>query len=208
MIPKELIRAFDASIDRALADLHTSLIGKVVAVNDNTVNIAPVVARVVNGQGVPLTVLEDVPPIFLNGGSSYDAHPIAVGDYAIVFISERCFDRWYSGDDFVKPAEMRMHDYSDGLALVGLKPQASAITIPKEVTRTGVQRIGTENPSDFAALAGLVLGELEAVKADFDAMKAVFDAHNHSSAGAAPPATPFPAAHTPASVASNYIKTE
>ena len=68
----------------------------------------------------------------MQGGDSYIAEPIAAGDYCLVLISERCYDAWYAGSDFVSPLEMRMHDYSDGFALCGVNPQATAINIPKK----------------------------------------------------------------------------
>lgn len=69
-------------------------------------------------------------------------------------------------------------------------------------------------PADFAALASLVLAELQAVQADFAAFKTTFDTHVHTSActagGAttAPTATPAPTAHTPASVAASQVRVQ
>ncbi|ELI8387142.1 hypothetical protein RSI86_004286, partial [Yersinia enterocolitica] len=71
------------------------------------------------------------PPVILQGSGSYIAEPIAAGDYCLVLISERCYDAWYAGSDFVSPLEMRMHDYSDGFALCGVNPLSTAISIPK-----------------------------------------------------------------------------
>jgi hypothetical protein len=51
--------------------------------------------------------------------------------------TERCFDGWYNGQDFQAPLEHRMHDYSDGIAFVGINPFSSAIDIPSVIQRTG-----------------------------------------------------------------------
>lgn len=56
--------------------------------------------------------------------------PLAVGDYAVLFVVERCFDEWYSGNDFKPPLEARIHDYSDCIALVGLKNMQGELDIP------------------------------------------------------------------------------
>jgi len=76
----------------------------------------------------------------------------------------------------------------------------------------GTVEVGLE-PDDFAALASKVLGELEAVKADIDAVKSAFDAHTHSynpgpgsPTTTAAPASPMPSPHTPESVASTTVK--
>lgn len=196
------------AMDNALANLHTMTIAKVVAVNEFTIDCKPVINRVVNGESKELTLFSEVPPVFLHGGSDYTAEAIKAGDYALIMFTERCYERWYFGDDNEAPSEMRMHDYSDGFALVGLRPESSAIPIPEERTITGVSRMGVAAPSDFMALAGMVLGELESVKADFDALKSYIDTHTHSGGGSGVPNAPSPTAHAPASVASSYIKAE
>lgn len=132
-----LRRAIKDTINHSLANLHTATISKVTKVDDKTINCKPVINRYINGANVELPEFIEVPPIFMYGGTSYTAHPISVGDYCLLIFTERCFDRWYVGDDFVLPAEYRMHDYSDGFALVGILPQASAISIPSVITRIG-----------------------------------------------------------------------
>lgn len=161
---KQLIDIMMTAIDTALANVHTITIAKVTKVNDTTINCRPVMNRVVNGESVELPEFIEVPPITLQGGASYVALPVAVNDYCVLMFTERCFDRWYDGKDFRSPAEARMHDYSDGLALVGVNPLSAAIAIPEETTINGVMRLGSENPSDFAALASLVIDQLDALK--------------------------------------------
>lgn len=121
----------------ALANTHTIVLARIEAVKAKTIDVRPVIQRVVDGQAVDLPLFPDVPPIFLQGGSSYDAHPISAGDYCLLLINERCFDRWYAGDDGQPPLEFRMHDYSDGFALVGVNPASMAKTIPTTIERFG-----------------------------------------------------------------------
>lgn len=137
MDTKQLLDTMMAAVDSALVDLHTATIAKITAVNTTTVNCQPVINRHVDGQSIRLPEFIDVPPLFLQGGGSYTAHPIAVGDYALLVFTERCFDRWYNGADYQPPLEPRMHDYSDGFALVGINPLAGAITIPSVIQQTG-----------------------------------------------------------------------
>lgn len=133
----ELPDVMNDAIITALANTHTILIARVEAVNAKTIDVQPVIQRVVDGVAVDLPLFPGVPPVFLQGGSSYDAHPIAAGDYCLLLINERCFDRWYAGDDGVPPLEPRMHDYSDGFALVGVNPASMAKTIPTTIERMG-----------------------------------------------------------------------
>ena len=137
---KEKLRLTDIiadAIGEALSNLHTATIAKVTAVQEKTISVQPVINRVVDGKSIQLPQFTKVPPLFMQGGGSYTAHPIAVGDYCLLILTERCFDRWYSGSDFQDPAEFRMHDYSDGIAIVGINPIAEALTIPGVIQQTG-----------------------------------------------------------------------
>ena len=137
---KEKLRLTDIiadAIGEALSNLHTATIAKVTAVQEKTISVQPVINRVVDGKSITLPQFTKVPPLFMQGGGSYTAHPIAVGDYCLLVLTERCFDRWYSGSDFQDPAEFRMHDYSDGIAIVGINPTAGALTIPSVIQQTG-----------------------------------------------------------------------
>jgi len=109
----------------------------VTGVQTKTISVQPVINRVVNEKSIELPEFTMVPPVFMQGGGSYTAHPISVGDYCLLVLTERCFDRWYGGADFQSPAEFRMHDYSDGLAIVGVNPLAGALTIPSVIQQTG-----------------------------------------------------------------------
>jgi len=125
------------AIGEVLSNLHTATIAKVMSVQAKTISVQPVINRVVDGMSIQLPQFTKVPPLFLQGGGSYTAHPIAIGDYCLLILTERCFDRWYDGADFQDPAEFRMHDYSDGIAIVGINPLAGALTIPDVIQQTG-----------------------------------------------------------------------
>jgi hypothetical protein len=133
----DLQKAMDMAILEALRNLHTIVLGKIETVKDKTIDVLPVINRVVDGESIQLPLFLDVPPVFLQGGGSYLAHPLAKGDYCLLLVSERCFDDWYHGGDFRPPLEFRLHDYSDCFALVGINPLASAISIPDTATHQG-----------------------------------------------------------------------
>ena len=134
---RQLIDIMNGAIGFALSNLHTATITKVTGVQSKTISVQPVINRVVNEKSIELPEFTMVPPVFMQGGGSYTAHPISVGDYCLLVLTERCFDRWYGGADFQSPAEFRMHDYSDGLAIVGVNPLAGALTIPSVIQQTG-----------------------------------------------------------------------
>ena len=137
MEKKQLIDTIDIALKAFQANLHTATVARVERVRETTIDVQPVINREVDGKSIKLPLFVKVPPVFLQGGGSYTAHPIATGDYCLLIFTERCFDRWYSGQDERRPAEFRMHDYSDGFAIVGINPLASAITIPGVITHIG-----------------------------------------------------------------------
>ena len=125
------------SIRGAMVDTHTTLIAKITKINQKTIDCKPVISRLVNDKTVDLPVFIEVPVINFLGGSSSIQMPLAVGDYAVLFVVERCFDEWYSGNDFKPPLEARVHDYSDCIALVGLKNMQGELDIPTVITMLG-----------------------------------------------------------------------
>lgn len=137
MRKEELTNSIDSALNFALANLHTMTVAQITKVGATTISCQPVINRVVNGESIPLPEFVEVPPIFLHGGASYLAMPLTVGDYCLLFFSERSYDKWYFGTDFESPIKPRMFDYSDGFALVGIQNQSGAITIPEVVTLIG-----------------------------------------------------------------------
>lgn len=136
---KQLVETLQIALRETLANLHTVAVARVTAISDDrkTLSCQPTINREVDSESVALPEFVEVPPITLQGGGSYTAWPIAAGDYCLLVVTERCFDRWYEGQNNRRPAEFRMHDYSDGFALVGVNTRAGAITIPELITQIG-----------------------------------------------------------------------
>jgi hypothetical protein len=123
-----------SAIDESISNTHTLLIAKVVKVNKSTIDCKPVVNRVIKGESIELPIFIEVPVIHICGGSSSIRFPIQVGDYCQLFVNERCLDHWYVGSDFLSPLEDRKHDYSDSVAIVGVKRKSDELEIPSVTT--------------------------------------------------------------------------
>lgn len=65
-------------------------------------------------------VLVDVPVFTLQGGGGAIQFPIQAGDQCLILFSDRRIDEWFQNGAEVVPGDPRMHDLSDGIALVGL----------------------------------------------------------------------------------------
>lgn len=122
---------------RAIEDVHTTLVGRVTKVNATTIDVQPVTKKVLNGSIIDMPLFAEVPPIFIQGGGSYETYPISTGDYCLLFVCESSIERWYGGQDDMEPNEDRRFDYSDAFAIVGVNPLSSAKPIPETTTAVG-----------------------------------------------------------------------
>lgn len=76
---------------------------------------------------LPYSVLIKVPIIILNGGGATLTFPISNGDTCLVFFCDKDFDNWFETGVIDIPNTERIHDISDGIALVGIYSLASSI---------------------------------------------------------------------------------
>lgn len=153
-----------------LANIHTTTIARVTKVNTKTINVKPVINRIVDGESVELPEFAEVPIIHLHGGSSSIRMPIAVGDYCLLMMNERCIDDWYFGKDNAEPREQRMHDYSDAIALVGLFNKSGELanvmttTIIGDVDMTGnLEIIGNITVTGNITASGTITGTIDVI---------------------------------------------
>lgn len=110
-----------------------------------------------DGRGIQsYPVLVDVPVFTLQGGGGAIQFPIQAGDQCILLFSDRRIDEWFQNGAEAAPADGRMHDMSDGIALVGVNALNSGLmTYPTdkvvlsylgsrfELTATGWNFVGT-----------------------------------------------------------------
>ena len=69
-----------------------------------------------------IPLLRDVPVQFPSGGGFTLTFPVTAGDECLVVFSSRCIDSWWQSGGTQNPqAEYRMHDLSDGFAVLGFR---------------------------------------------------------------------------------------
>ncbi|MBJ9593242.1 Gp138 family membrane-puncturing spike protein [Burkholderia seminalis] len=88
----------------------------------------------------PLPLLTDCPVQFPSGGNCTMTFPVARGDECLVVFASRCIDAWWQSGGTQEQAEVRMHDLSDGFALLGFRSR------PR--TLAGVSSTSTQLRSD------------------------------------------------------------
>ena len=81
-----------------------------------------------NGEIKEYPLLLDCPCIILAGGQGSVTFPIQAGDSCLVLFNDRDMDNWYSGGQTMPPRTDRLHDFSDAIALVGLRNKQNQIS--------------------------------------------------------------------------------
>lgn len=78
---------------------------------------------------VSYPLVADCPIVVLGGGSSYVSFPISPGDECMVLFNDRDIDNWFSFSTVGAPvATGRLHSFSDGLIIVGVRSKNNFIT--------------------------------------------------------------------------------
>lgn len=77
---------------------------------------------------VTMPTLLDCPIVFASAGGYTLTLPMKAGDEVLVVFASRCIDNWWQKGHAQPPAEMRMHDLSDGFALPGVFSQPNVIS--------------------------------------------------------------------------------
>ena len=70
-------------------------------------------------QQLTLPEIRDIPVVFPRGGGFTLTFPIAAGDECLLVFASRCIDLWWVNGGINNQYEQRMHDLSDGFAIVG-----------------------------------------------------------------------------------------
>lgn len=90
-------------------------------------------------------ILADCPVIALGGGAAALTFPIQAGDECLVLFNDRSLDNWFQGGTGSAVATPRLHSFSDGIILVGLRSLPNALTnydTARAVLRNGSTLVG------------------------------------------------------------------
>src|SRR5690242_15965782 len=69
---------------------------------------------------IDIAPLPNVPVVFPRGGQATLTFPVAAGDECLVVFASRCIDGWWQDGGYKnKPLMPRMHNLSDGFAILG-----------------------------------------------------------------------------------------
>lgn len=138
--PEESLRL---ALENAQSQIWTATPAIVQAVNlaSQTLSVQPAIQGTLSNpdgttQTVNLPLLVDVPIVWPRAGGFALTFPIAVGDEVLVVFGARCIDSWWQSGSVGAPAEARMHDLSDGFAILAPTSQPKKFA---NVSSTNVQ---------------------------------------------------------------------
>jgi hypothetical protein len=141
--PEESLRM---ALESHASQIWTALPAVVVSVNltAQTVVVQPSIQGSVASpdgktQLVNLPVLVDVPIVWPKAGGFALTFPVAAGDEVLVVFSARCIDSWWQSGGVGAPAEARMHDLSDGFAILAPTSQ------PKKLANVSSSNVQLRN---------------------------------------------------------------
>ena len=87
-------------------------------------------------------LLADVPVISMRGGVSGLTMPISPGDQCIILFNDRSIDEWFTTGRNSALDSFRVHDITDGIAIVGISHSQNSL-----------QNYDSQNPTVIAAVS-------------------------------------------------------
>lgn len=117
---------YKALMQNILTAIKVSMPGQIVSFNaaSQTATVKPMISDtvIIGGEkkAVPLPIIPDVPVSFPRGGDYAVTLPIRAGDACILVFSDSCIDGFCQSGTDSPQAEVRHHDISDAMAIVGI----------------------------------------------------------------------------------------
>lgn len=130
--PEESLRL---ALENAQSQIWTSMPAVVTDVNlaAQTISAQPAIQGSVSNpdgstRNVNMPLLVDVPIVWPRAGGFALTFPIKAGDEVLVVFASRCIDSWWQSGGVGAPAEARMHDLSDGFAVLAPTSQSKKLS--------------------------------------------------------------------------------
>jgi hypothetical protein len=146
-------------------------------------------------QAVNLPLLVDVPVVWPRAGGFALTFPIKAGDEVLVVFASRCIDAWWQSGDVGAQAEARMHDLSDGFAILAPTSQPKKFeninpnnvqlrdesgTTYVEITPDGAARVVAATKVDIEAPSVNIKGNVVHSGGSWVSNGITFGSHKHT----------------------------
>ncbi len=148
--------ALRLAMENTQSQMWTALPGIVTGVDlsAQTVSVQPTIQGSISSsdgstQSVNMPLLVDVPIVWPRAGGFALTFPIKAGDEVLVVFASRCIDTWWQSGGVGVQAEARMHDLSDGFAILAPTSQPKTMS---NVSAANVQ-LRDETGTTFVEIA-------------------------------------------------------
>jgi len=144
-----------------------------------------------------VAVVSNAVVLCLGGGEYADTYPVEEGDECVVLCADRSLDVWFEkgSDQDQDPVDLRRHNPSDAIAIVGLRSKPNKLTEwptdRREIGKQGGVKVAVkesevhlgvdsgEDASDQVALAPATKDELNALRDAHNDLVNAFNQHIH-----------------------------
>ena len=136
------------SLENTLANARMAMPGGIVDFDSEkqTATVQPSIKERINGEWEQLPQLLDVPVVFPRAGGYCLTFPVKEGDACLIIFSDMCIDSWWQSGGIQTQLEMRRHDLSDAIAILGITSVPKAV---KNYSEISVQLRNEEQDSYF-----------------------------------------------------------
>lgn len=117
------------AFDSLLRSMMVCLPGKVVLFDagNQTAQVECGIQRIIDGQGVTIPVIENVPVHFAGSDQWYFWHEVKPGTEGLIHFSQRAIDLWIERGGPVKPHDTRMFSAEDAFFVPGVRSRPGKI---------------------------------------------------------------------------------
>lgn len=131
------------AMENAMANARVAMPGEVIDFDSErqTATVQPLVNERINGNWHSLPRLLDVPCFFPRAGGHCLTFPVKPGDECLIIFNDMCIDSWWQSGGQQNQIEIRRHDLSDAMALLGIT------SVPRAVTEYSTDSVMLRNES-------------------------------------------------------------
>lgn len=209
----ELAEVINRAVQLALARMFKVRVGRIESfdASKGLADVKPLQHEVKEEDGKTSTyavaVIPNVPVVSLGGGDYHLTMPVQQNDECLLLCADRSIDLWFDRGGDGDPVDLRRHNVTDAIAIVGLRSKPRQLsewpTDRVELGKQGGVRVAVkqdgvhlgvqsgQDATELAAFASNTKSELNKIRTALNNFVQTFNTHTHtvSTAGA-------PLAHT------------
>lgn len=205
----ELAEVINRAVQLALARMFKVRVGRIEKFDASTglADVKPLQHEVREEDGTTSTysvaVIPNVPVVSLGGGDFHLTMPVQQNDECVLLCADRSIDLWFDKGGEGDPLDLRRHNPTDAIAIVGLRSKPRKLsewpTDRVELGKQGSVKVAVKDGSvhlgvtsgqdatELAAFASNTKSELNKIRTALNTFVQTFNTHTHTVSTAGPP---------------------